>query len=189
MRYTSIMAIVASMTVVVAAPSLASAAGSRVAAVLDAADARLRAQTDIWFKDGDFPKVVQLLRLRANSDKADYDTWTDLGWMLENIERKDEALALYVTYRIANPQDPDGAFPEANYYYKLKLYAKVPPLIEPTLDKGPHGNSWRILAHSYERMGLLSDSKRVWERYIGGHPEDEAAKANLRRVIGKLTPP
>lgn len=189
MRYTPFVAILASLTAFMATPHSAAAEESRVAAVLEAADARLRAQSDIWFKDGDFPKVVQLLRVRANSDKADYDTWTDLGWMLENIERKDEALALYVSYRRANPQDPDGAFPEANYYFKLKLYAKVPPLIEPTLDRGPHGNSWRILAHSYERMGLLTDSRRVWERYIGGHPEDETAKANLRRVIGKLTPP
>jgi tetratricopeptide (TPR) repeat protein len=161
----------------------------RTAEVLAAMDARLRAQTDVWFKEGDYPRVVQLLRVRAEYNIADFETWTDLGWMLENTARRDEALAVYVRFRNANPDDPDSAFPEANFYFRLRLYAKVPPLIEPKLDLRPHGNSWRILAHSYERMGLLLDSRRIWERYIAINPEDGAARNNLRRVQQRLAAP
>ena len=59
-------------------------------------------------------------------------------------------------------------------------------LVVPTLERHLHPNSYRILAHSYERLGRFKDSKRVWEAYLQVHPEDETAKKNLQRVIGKI---
>lgn len=154
--------------------------------IWDVAHNRFVDQLDYWFEDGDFPRCVQLLKVMSDLNPTDYEIATDLGWMLENIEMPDEALAVYVRFRKQNPKDADASFPEANFYYKQKLYAKVPALLEPTLAMKPHGNSYRILAHSYEKMGQLADSKRVWAAYVRSNPSDETAKANLRRVEGKL---
>lgn len=143
-------------------------------------------QVDVWFKEGDYPRLIQLLRFRIEVYPNDYDLATDLGWMLESVERKTDALEVYRRYAKLNPNDPDAPFPEANHYFKLKQYDKVPPLIEPSLDKRPHPNSYRILAHSYERSGKLKDSKRVWELYLSRHPDDETAKNNLKRVVDKI---
>lgn len=158
----------------------------RLQKIWQSAEKRMTAQSNLWFKDGDYPKVIQLLKVRVEVFPTDYNTVTDLGYMLESTQKPDEALALYVRFRQANPSNPDAAFPEANFYFARKLYAKVPPLLEPSLTKRPQPNAYRILAHSYERLGLLSDSKRVWEAYIKTAPEDGAAKANLRRVADKL---
>jgi len=157
----------------------------RMDAIWSAAAERIDRQNDVWFDIGDFPRVIQTLRISTGLFPTDYDYATSLGWMLENVQRWDDALAVYISYRKANPQDPDGAFPEANFYYMKKIYAKVPPLLEPSIKAKPHPNSYRILAHSYEKLKMFAESKRVWEALIA-RTGDLTAKKNLERVEKKL---
>lgn len=143
-------------------------------------------QSDLWFDDGDFPRIIQLLWLEYEGNPYDYELATDLGYMLQNVEQYDKALAVYVRYRQDNPQDPDAPWPEANFYFSKKVYARVPPLLERSISKKPHPNSYRILAHSYDRMGLFVDAKRIWTTYLKRFPNDEQAKNNLRKVEAKI---
>lgn len=161
---------------------------SRVDAIWNHAVDRLNSQTDIWFDDGDFPRVINLCKVMYALYPADYEVATNLGWMLENIEKWDEALAVYIKYRTENAKDPNAAWPEANFYYMKKAYQKVPPILEPTMKmaRKPHPNSFRTLAHAYERMNQLQDSKRVWQAMIQTFPDDAPAKNNLSRVEKKL---
>ena len=158
----------------------------RLNSIWDAVHDRLTRQSDAWFKQGDYPRVVQLLRFDYSLNPSDYDTATNLGWMLENIEQWDAALAVYIQLRTSNPNVPDDAWPEANYYYMKKAYAKVPPILEPTIKNHPHPNTFRTLAHAYEKMNMLADSKRIWQQYLTKNPNDGPAKANLDRVTKKL---
>ena len=143
-------------------------------------------QADVWFKDGDFPRVIQELKFIYALAPNDYDIATNLGWMFENIEEWDKALAVYIKYRKENPSDPDAPFPEAHFYFAKKAYAKVPPILEPSLKMHPHANTFRQLAHAYERLNMLADAKRVWLQYISQDPNDLAAKANLAKVERKM---
>jgi tetratricopeptide (TPR) repeat protein len=149
---------------------------------------RMVQQNDIWFDDGDFPRIVGNLRTMFRLFPDDYEVATNLGWLLQSMEAHDEALAVYVAYRKANPTDPDASYPEAWFWYQKLAYAKIPPLLEPTLnlDKRPHPNTFRTLAHSYERLSLLVDSRRVWQALLAFSPNDGAAKRNLERVEGKI---
>lgn len=162
-------------------------APDRVGALMDLASDRLSTQIDAFFEDGDFPAAIQLLKLQAEMYPADYEVWTNLGWMQENVEQWDAALATYVRYKRQNPNEPDAAFPEANFYFMKRLYAKVPPILEPAI-KNPrvHANSYRILARSYEKQEMLADAARVYKALVERDPNDGAAKANLKRVEGKL---
>lgn len=161
---------------------------ARVDAIWNHAADRINTQNDVWFEDGDFPRVINLCKVMYALYPSDYEVATNLGWMLENIEKHDEALAVYIKFRTENPNDPDSAWPEANFYYMKKAYQKVPPILEPTLKmaRKPHPNSFRTLAHSYERMNQLQDSKRVWQALLQHTPDDAPAKNNLNRVEQKL---
>lgn len=171
---------------VLALAAVGSADDARSEAIWTAAHNRYVTQMDRWFEDGDFPRCIQLLSLMHQIDPADYETTTDLGWMYGNIERKDLELEVYQDYRKAFPDDPEAPYPEAEFYYFKKEYEKVPPLIEPTIAKKPHPNSYRILAHSYEKTGKLKDSLRIWDAYIARFPDDQTALNNRKRVAGKL---
>lgn len=154
--------------------------------MLSAADDRLKEQMDYWFKKGDYPRCVQILRMRYELDPTSEDRMTDLGWMYENMKRDDDALAVYVRYRQENPSNPDAPFAEASFYFNRKLYAKVVPLLEPTIASNPHANSYRLLAHSYDRMGQLQNSLRIWNAYVKVHPEDLQGIANRDRVAERI---
>jgi tetratricopeptide (TPR) repeat protein len=149
-------------------------------------DSRLSDQISVWFDAGDYPRCTQLLRFRASADPADYFSNTDLGWMLENQENYDEALATYIKFRRNNPKMPDGPYPEANFYFLHRAYSKIPPLLEPSIAAKPHPNSYRELAHSYERLGLLPDAKRVWKKLVADYPFDLTAQRSLHMVESKL---
>lgn len=163
-------------------------APNRVDAIWNHAVDRINSQTDTWFEDGDFPRVINLIRVLYAMYPADFEIATNLGWMLENVEKWDEALAIYIKFRTDNPTDPDAAWPEANFYFMKKAYQKVPPILEPSLKMAekPHPNNYRTLAHAYDRLNLLEDSKRVWQLLVTLHPEDQPAKLNLARVEKKL---
>jgi tetratricopeptide (TPR) repeat protein len=156
-----------------------------VAAIWDAANDRISNQIDIWFEDGEFPMVIQLLHIQADMNPKDYDIATNLGWMLENVEEWDAAVAVYRNFRQANPGDPDAALAEADFYFRKKKYEPIPPLLSKITNKA-HPNAFRILAHAYERLNRLKESQQVWKRYLSLAPKDEPAKNNLRRVERKL---
>ncbi|MEJ5171158.1 MAG: hypothetical protein WHU10_09230, partial [Fimbriimonadales bacterium] len=99
---------------------------------------RFTLQMDVWFNDGDFPRCIQLLRVMHARDPHDYETVTDLGWMLGNIERKDEELELYRQYRLRYPDDKEAPYPEAEFHFRQRQYEKVIPLLEPVIGKKPH---------------------------------------------------
>jgi tetratricopeptide (TPR) repeat protein len=163
-------------------------APSRVDAIWNHAVDRLNTQADEWFEDGDFPRVINLCRVLYAMYPDDFDIATNLGWMLENVEKYDEGLAVYIKFRTENPRDPDAAWPEANFYYMKKAYQKIPPILEPTMKMAtrPHPNNYRTLAHAYDRMGMLQDSVRIWKLLVAHYPKDTAAKNNLARVEKKL---
>lgn len=184
-RTIGVLAVAAAACAVWASPN-APDPDPRQQAIFGAAQSRMNEQLDVWFEAGDYPRCIQLLRTQVSLDPNDYEIATNLGWLLESVDAYDEALSVYVQYRRNNPMDPDGSFPEAHFYFKRKAYAKVPALLEPSLKLGPHGNSFRILAHSYEKMGMIGDSLRVWDKFLDVAPNDPQAKANRQRVMGKM---
>jgi predicted Zn-dependent protease len=171
----------------VAATSAQDADPKRVDEIMGVAFTRLKRQTDVWFHEGDYPRTIQLLKLHYRLAPRDYDTATNLGFLLESTERDAEALETYVSMRVLNPQQPDAGWPEANFYYAKKAYEKVPPVLERAIRAGDQEpNTFRTLAHAYEKMNMMSDAKRIWELYLAKQPSDLAAKANLTRVLKKL---
>lgn len=153
----------------------------------DALTVRLKEQADYWFEKGDFPRAIAALSVLFNLNPHGYEEATDLGWMLENVQRLDEALAVYVRYTRENPDDPDRGLPEADFYFRQKLYSRVPALLESGVaTKRAHPNSYRVLAHAYDRMGRFRDSLRIWDLLVADHPEDAAAKVNRDRVAKKI---
>src|SRR5580704_16446941 len=71
----------------------------RTDAIWNAINDRMLSQQDIWFDEGDFPAAIQILKVEAERYPSNYDVWTNLGWMQENVEDWDAALATYISYR------------------------------------------------------------------------------------------
>lgn len=171
----------------------------RMTQIWNAVSDRMTDQVDEWFEEGEFPKVIQLLRFQFAMYPNDYEIATNLGWMCENVEDYDMATKVYQDFNRLNPTDPDAALPLGEMLFRRannvrkndalrnSLLNQAIAVLEPTLKKkGMHGNNYRILASSYERLGRFKDAKRILEIYIKIAPNDGQAKVNLARVEKKL---
>lgn len=162
------------------------ASKQRLDAIWSVVDERVTQQTNVWFDDGDYPKSIHLLEIQNAYEPENYDVATNLGWMQENVEDWDAALATYKQFLKNNPNDKDRALPEAQFLFNRKKYAEIPALLEPVLKLNPHPNNFRILAHTYERTNHYRDATRVWHLYLSFVPDDAPAKVNLARDEKRL---
>ncbi|MCW5943699.1 MAG: tetratricopeptide repeat protein [Fimbriimonadaceae bacterium] len=155
---------------------------AREALIWDAVYSRMTTQNDKWFKAGDFPRCLQQLKFVYEFDPHDYESASDLAWMLENVHEWDEAKAVYARYQKENPNDPDRGLPQAQSAFNQREYAKAAQILEPMLSDKAHPNVFRVLAHSYSKLGRYKDSLRVWDRYVKLYPADDAGKRNRDKV-------
>ncbi len=156
---------------------------------------RMTQQSDKWFEDGHFPVILQMLRVKQEWHPLDEETATDLGWMYKNVERHDLEWLTYMRYSKRNPTDKDHLYPLANFYYLARSYVNVVATLSgiERQNPPPHPNSFRMLAHSYAKLGLHKDSLRVWDAYIKIAPDDLQAKNNRQKEVdimsGKIKAP
>jgi tetratricopeptide (TPR) repeat protein len=160
----------------------------RLDSIWYAASNRMSQQCDSWYSRGEYLRCIQLLKIETTIFPYDFDSVSLLGWFQQSTEDEAGELATYVAFRRNNAGDSLAPYLEAMFYYRKKLYAKVPPLLEPLIKATPHPDAsvYRQLAHCYEDMNLLSDSKRIWQAFLAIAPNDPAAKTNLSRVEKKL---
>lgn len=157
-----------------------------VAQFQDAFQSRLARQADASFAEGDYPTSVSILTLRAETSPEDYEAWTDLGWMMENVGEYPRAEKLYVRYASAAAGETDRLLPMAEFLARRRRFADVVVWLGPGIkDRKAHPNHWRLLGRAYEKTGRTDDAIRVWRDYLKDH-KDLAAEANIRRVEAKL---
>jgi tetratricopeptide (TPR) repeat protein len=162
------------------------ASQARLNEIWDHIDNRFVDQSDVWFDDGEFPSCVAILKVQAAFSPDDYEMATNLGWMLENIERHDEAMAVYLDFGTRHPENGNAMYALGFGYYQKKDYANAIRVLEPTLARNVGPNTYRTLARSYEMMQKPLEAIRVWELELKKFPGELAALANIKRVKAKL---
>ncbi|MCH8979527.1 MAG: hypothetical protein IH945_09850 [Armatimonadetes bacterium] len=167
----------------------------RIKEIMWYVEARAEAETVSWYRDdGDYPRAIQNLRYRWRLRPWDEEISTDLIWMLGNIKYEGERLAVAMRFRKENPDNPDRGLPEAQVYWEHKMYFKIPPILEEDIlrDPRPHGNTFRMIGHSYSRLGFHEDALRVWNQYLKHDPDDPRFQMLRDReieVLGRKAPP
>lgn len=153
---------------------------------------RLNAETSELFDNGEFPRAIGVLMVQTRYWPTDYERATDLIWMLGNIRDRPRELGEAAWFRITNSENPDAWYPEAQVHFMDRAYPAVVPLLTRAVQVSQRTgrplqpNGWRLLAHSYDRVGLLDLSLRTWDEYIRLAPDDLAAQRNRERVAQKL---
>ena len=198
MARTTLRSVLASALIAAAAMPVVAQEGEpdedRVKDIMWHVEDRAGAETEAWYNDGDYPRAIQNLRIRSRLRPWDDNITTDLIWMLGNVKYEGERLAVAMRFRKENPDNPDRGLPEAQVYFPKRIYFKIPPLLEDDImsDPPPHGNTFRMIGHSYSRLGFHEDALRVWNQYLKHFPDDPRFQMLRDREIAALsgeTPP
>ncbi len=159
----------------------------RAERIYDAYEAQLRQKLDAHFHAGEYEACVGILKILVAQNPNDAQTVSDLVFMLGNVGREAESLAEAIQFRRNHPQDAVAAQVEANYYIKptVKLYDRVPVVLEPIIEQSQFLQNFVSLARAYEEMGLLNEAIRIHELRIQRFPNDPTT-ATVRAKIEQL---
>ena len=143
---------------------------------------RLDARNDEHWHAGEYAEHVRIARLIAEICPDCEDVYADDSWLMESLERHDEAIAFMKLGISRNPESCDLRFELTQFLFRHKRYAEALPYGEAGVRLDCSWHSWHLLAHVYERLGRREDAINTWKKTIEKWPDDGAAKENLKRL-------
>jgi tetratricopeptide (TPR) repeat protein len=153
-----------------------------VDAVLNGAIDQVWTHADYYWHEGRYEDHVSICRFMMRADPSFTESYSSGGWLLENLGRNDEALAVYRAAARAVPTNWRPLHDLGYFYYQQKRYPEAIETLEKAVGLSPPAFVWHILAHSYEKSGDRTRSIATWRRCLKLFPEDGAAGHNLRRL-------
>lgn len=147
---------------------------------------KLWAQTDHYWHEGDYNRIVGLLRVCVEADPAFLEAYSSGAWLLWSMgdtAAADRFLTLGVS---RNPGRWDLHFDFGWHLYNTKRYqAALPHLQKATTFPKASSIAWKTLGHCYDRLGRIDEAVQAWRTVVRRFPGDTAGPTNLRRVETK----
>ena len=171
---------------VAAAPSKA-ASLAQVTGITDRVVDHLNIAGDRFFHQGDYNRVVGLMRLAVEADPAFIDGWANASYLLWSLGDNEAADALLAQGIARNPGRWELHHEFGSLLFRRKRYAEARPHLEAAV-RFPNAPSqpWKDLAHCYDQMGRFEDSLKTWRVVVERYPRDVAGPTNLRRLEAKV---
>jgi tetratricopeptide (TPR) repeat protein len=139
--------------------------------------------SDHFWHDGDYYRILAILRVCVEADPEFIDAYASGGyllWSLQDVKGADEML-LYGTQKAKNKAPL--YFELGAHYTRTKRDKEAAPMLEKSLALGEnHYDTYSVLANCYRRLGMLEQSLQIWEKAVKKHPTMGAAKVNRDRV-------
>jgi tetratricopeptide (TPR) repeat protein len=155
----------------------------RVDAISDQIVDDLWERTDHFWHEGDYYRIVALIRVCVEADPEfteAYSSASYLLWSLGDPKGADELLL----HGIAKAKQKAPLYFElGSHYTRTKRDKEAYVVLEKALALGDdHYDTYSVLGNCYRRLGMLEKSLAIWERAVKKHPEMGAAKVNRDRV-------
>jgi tetratricopeptide (TPR) repeat protein len=156
---------------------------AHINAILDEAAVEIWAQSDRYWHEGMHFRLMGALYMVIEMDPHWLEAYTNLGWLLESNHKDEAAVGTYLRCISLNPEAWAPYFDLGYFYYNHKQYDQaLEPLVASTERKPTSLNPWRLLAHTYTKLGRLDDALRVWNRILETASDDPGAKHNQQEV-------
>lgn len=147
-------------------------------------------KSDVFFHNGEFERCVAMMRIIAEMDPSDTEAFTVGAWLMDSLDREEEAQAFLEKGLALNPGSYDlygelgmRYFHNENYEKSIEYYEKAV-----SFEDCPDV-TWHGLAHAYEKSGRIDKAIETWELIDVREPDNPVVKLNLGRLKEISTPP
>ncbi len=131
-------------------------------------------QTDHYWHEGDYPRIVALDRIITEADPQFLEAYSNGGWLMDSLGRTADAEAYYTLGTKNNPS--------AEYaYWNLGFFYFSTPHDYPAAARaferaarlpGADVRDWKMLAHSYEKSGQWETALDTYRQAAARYPHD-----------------
>lgn len=148
---------------------------------------RVWANTDHYFHEGDYNRIVALCRICVESDPEFDEAYSCAAWILWSMGDKPAAntLMAYGTKRAKTKWKAEYTFAE-QLMVRREYKDALPHLQSATKSPAAPAIVWKQLGHAYEKTGDLKKSLVTWQYIVKQFPDEPSAANNLKRVQGKV---
>jgi len=145
---------------------------------------QLWAQTDVYWHQGDYPRIIALDKLIVQLDPHFMEPYSIGGWLMESMGNYADAEAFYRLGVANNPKDSYLYYQLAAFYFNTqKDYQSAANIMQVGVTmKGNDVNDWRMYAHALEKSKHIDDAIATWQAIIKRFPNAAAADINLARL-------
>jgi tetratricopeptide (TPR) repeat protein len=164
----------------------ASQCSTQVDGIMDKVVDKLWGQADEYFHKGDYPRIIAVDRIITQADPYFVECYSTGGWLMESLGNMNDAEAFYQQGVRNNPTSSAMYYSLGMFYYNtLHDYHAATAVYLADVNKSQSAdvNDWKMLAHSYERLGNLKMAVATWKEIKARWPNGPAVQANLNRVL------
>ncbi len=175
-----------------AAPSVPAASSTAASQVqIDGITARvvdkLWNQTDEYWHDGDYPRIVALDRVITQADPQFLEAYSNGGWIMDSLGRTGDAEAYY---KLGITNNPHAAYAYWNlgffYFNTTKDYAKAAHAFEmDTRQPDADLNDWKMRGHAEEKARQWDKAVATWRTIKAKWPNGLGVDRQLREAEQK----
>jgi tetratricopeptide (TPR) repeat protein len=144
--------------------------------------------TDHYWHEGDYNRIVALIRVVMEGDPSDYEAPSSGAWLLWSMGDKPAANALLARSVAISPRPWVAHYAFGEQLFIRREYKDAIPHLQVTTKypKVP-SSAWKMLAHSYDKTGQYQKSLDCWQTVVKRFPDDVAGPPNLRRLQAKVS--
>lgn len=157
----------------------------QVTGILSRVVDRLSAQRDVYWHEGDYPRIIALDRIITEADPHFIDAYETGGWLMDSLGHHKEAEAYYRLGVANNPRVEPPYFHLAFFYFStLHKYRLAASLFRKGAQlPGADINDWKMAAHSYSHAHEYNRAVGVWEYIKSRWPHGLAVDHNLQEAL------
>ncbi len=143
-------------------------------------------RTDYYWHDGDYNRIVGLIRVAVEADPAFLEAYASGAWLLWSMGQTPAADDLLKLGVARNPRRYELNYEFGWHLFNTKRYTEaLPHLRAASRFANAPSQVWKTLAHCYDRLGRTDESLNAWRTVVRRFPRDSAGPPNLRRVEQK----
>jgi tetratricopeptide (TPR) repeat protein len=143
---------------------------------------RIAEQIDKYWHAGKWDQCARLLYQSIEIDPTYTDTYTDLGWMLANLDRDAEAVAVYSAGIAANPKNFDIHHHFGMFYSRRKKYERAIEQFRLATKNGAPQAWQHMLPSTLEIAGRKLEALKEWRELLKRFPDDTVAEQHIKAL-------
>ena len=143
--------------------------------------------SDQYFHDGDYIRVVSLIRICVEADPSFDEAYSSGGYLLWSLGENGSAEAFleYGTRRSKKPGSLNNEM--GQQLYRTKNYAAALPYFQKAVKLGGvNVTAYTTLAHCYTKLNKFEDALQVWKQVVEKFPTLPAGPKNLKDAQERL---
>lgn len=144
-------------------------------------------QTDRYWHEGDYPRIVALDRIITEADPQFLEAYSNGGWLMESLGRTQDAKAYYTLGTQNNPH-AEYAYRNLGFFYFNTAHnypAAAQAFRHAVQQRDADLNVWKMLAHSYEKAGEWDAAVATWQQTRARYPHGMSVDRLLAEAIAK----